>query len=556
MIANAISHTTTMKKFRKSYRVWKAYSVTLSVLGSYIWLRGIKFFRGQKWYEIQITKLHLHNAEKVKNALLDLEGLFIKVGQLLSILSNFLPEDFQRPLETLQNRLPERPYEEVKRRIVQELGRTPEEIFQSFDTQPLATASIGQAHRAVLKDGTKVVVKVQHYGIEQVAEIDLEIIKRLTAFISWWMNIRGMDYLYTQIKQMIEEELDFSKEAKSANRIRENLKSEEKIVIPTIHPEYSTAKVLTTTFCSGVKIADTESLDKMGIPRDALIERVFDVWCKMILRDGYYHADPHPGNLLVQADGTLVILDFGATASVSANMRSGISGIIEAAIKSDSDTMVEACRKMGIVAEGREAEKMAKQIIAALRNFLQNEVKVEGLNFQDISINPFNNSLSDLIQDIGFNGIAGTVQIPKDYVLLNRALMLLLGISNTVAPGFNPLTVVRPHVRDYFLREQGGLTGAIRAYAQRALSTAIALPDDLQRSLRKLRGGEIEINSPDTLAAARILATAIRRLTFAIVAIGLVSFQPSLPLAYKPWIWAVAGLLALGAVWPLNHRKH
>ena len=185
----------------------------------------------------------------------------------------------------------------------------------------------------------------------------------------------------------------------------------------------------------------------MGIPRDALIERVFDVWCKMILRDGYYHADPHPGNLLVQADGTLVILDFGATASVSANMRSGISGIIEAAIKSDSDTMVEACRKMGIVAEGREAEKMAKQIIAALRNFLQNEVKVEGLNFQDISINPFNNSLSDLIQDIGFNGIAGTVQIPKDYVLLNRALMLLLGISNTVAPGFNPLTVVRPHVR-------------------------------------------------------------------------------------------------------------
>ena len=200
-------------------RVRKAYWTAFVVYFSYVWLSVRRRFLGKKWYEKRILALHIRNAERVKTAILELEGLFIKVGQLLSVMSNFLPEAFQRPLEALQDRLPPRPVEEVRRRIAEELGKSPEELFRHMEETPMATASIGQAHRAVLLDGTEVVVKVQHYGIEEIASVDLRILHRLTRIYAWLVDIKGVEYLYSQIRQMIEEEMDFNNEAQTMERI-------------------------------------------------------------------------------------------------------------------------------------------------------------------------------------------------------------------------------------------------------------------------------------------------------------------------------------------------
>ncbi|MEO0875277.1 MAG: AarF/UbiB family protein, partial [Bacteroidota bacterium] len=148
-----------------SKRIRKAYSVFARVAFSYLWLYLRKRLFGQAYFEKRITSLHIRSAERVKKAILELQGLFIKVGQLLSILTNFLPEEFQAPLDSLQDQVPARPYEQVRQRIVAELGKEPEDLFADFSREPLAAASIGQAHRARLEDGTEVVVKVQHLNI-------------------------------------------------------------------------------------------------------------------------------------------------------------------------------------------------------------------------------------------------------------------------------------------------------------------------------------------------------------------------------------------------------
>ena len=512
------------KIYRASWRIRKAYWTTLVVMFSYMRLLFFKKIFGKKYYDGRILDLHIKNANRAKIAILELNGLFIKVGQLLSILSNFLPEEFQKPLEELQDKIPPRPFHEVEQRIINEFGKKPNEIFKSIEETPLAAASIGQAHKAVLPDGTVVVVKVQHYNIEKIADVDLEIIRNLNKMVGWFFNIKGLDYVYTQIRKMIEEELNFLQEAQSMLIIGGNLNEIEGLVVPNVHVEFSTERVLTTTWHEGVKIADIEKLNKWGINKKDIVGRLLKAYCKMVFKDGFYHADPHPGNILIHPDGTIILLDFGAVAYLGKNLKEGIPELIEAAIKNDNAKVIDTMRSMGFLADGYEATEMAEKMINALRNFLQEEVKLEGLNFKDIEFDPFNNSLFGLIQDIGIGGIAGTIQMPKDFVLLNRMLTLLLGISNTLAPELNPLQVVRPYIKEYVLGEGDDMVSLASNFVRRSLSTAIGLPDELHRVLRIIEKGKLITRTPDIRDGARLLYQVGQQFLFAILIIAAATF--------------------------------
>ena len=482
----------------------KAYWTTTVVMLSYLRLYLAKKLFGKKYYEKRILKLHIKNAERVKDAILELKGLFIKIGQLLSILSNFLPDAFQKPLEELQDKIPPRPFHEVEKRIISELGKRPDELFHHFEKMPLAAASIGQVHKAELPDGTTVVVKVQHYNIEEVAHVDLEIIRNLNHLVGWFFDIKGLDYVYSQIRKMIEEELDFKQESMSMLAIARNLQTEEGLEVPDVYLPYSTERVLTSTWHDGVKIANIAQLDAWKVDKQDIVARLLKAYCKMVFNDGFYHADPHPGNILVKSDGTIVLLDFGAVAHLGQQLKDGIPQLIEAAIKNDNTKVIATMRDMGFLAEGNEANEMAEKMINALRNFLQNEVKLNGLDFKNIEVDPFNNSLFDLIQDIGLGGIAGTVQMPKDFVLLNRTLTLLLGISNSLAPELNPLQVVRPYIKEYVLGDGDDFVGMVSGFLRRSVSTAIGLPDELHRVLQLIEKNKLVTRTPDIKDGARL----------------------------------------------------
>lgn len=537
------------RTYSASWRIRKAYWTAFVVMFSYLRLYLARKIRGKRYYEKRILALHLRNAQRVKKAILELQGLFIKVGQLLSILTNFLPEAFQAPLEDLQDQIPARPYSEIQKRIQSELDKDPSELFADFTETPIAAASIGQAHRARLQDGTEVVVKVQHAHIETIAKVDLKVIERLTALVAWFFEIKGIEYAYTQVKKMIEEELDFRKEAFSMLAIQANLSDEKAFAIPQVHPDYSSQRVLTTTFHPGVKISNIEQIDEWGIDKRDLANRLVHAYCQMVFEDGFYHADPHPGNILVKKDGTLVLLDFGAVATLKTNMRTGLLKLIEAAAKNDSNGIIDALKLMEILADEREATKIAEKVIDAFRNFLQNEVQFDGLSFQDIKVNPFETSLFNLTQELGIKGIANTVQIPKDYVLLNRMVTLLLGICNTLDPHMNPIEVMRPYFQEFVLGERGDLVKFIRELLQKTVANVISLPADVRKTLDRVQRGELEVKSIGSIQRTQLLYALGQQFVFTILGIATLTFtylfQDSAYQEYTPWGWALAALLGL-----------
>lgn len=513
------------KIYHRSYRIRKAYWTAFVVMMSYFRIYLLSKIFGKNYYKKRLNSLHIKNAYRVKKTILQLQGLFVKVGQLLSILSNILPEAFQAPLDELQDKIPARPFSEIKARIISELGKSPHELFREFNETPIAAASIGQAHKAKLKDGTVVVVKVQHANIEKIAQTDLHIIEQLTKLTAWFFEIKGIEYTYTQVRQMIEEELDFEQEADAMKRIRHNLRNEQGLSIPEIHPEFSAKRVMTTTFYEGIKINDIAQLDKWKLNKREISNRLVHAYCQMVFEDGFYHADPHPGNILVQKDGTLVLLDFGAVATIQPDMRRGLLQLIEGAAKNDAEKIIEALKMAGFIADDNEAVRIAEKVIDAFREFLQNEVQFEGMNLKDIKVNPFDSSFFKLAMNLGIRELTSAIQVPKDYVLLNRMVTLLMGICNTLDIHSNPLEVMQPYFQKYMLGEKGDTVQFIKDLVQQTATTLFAIPTDLQKVLHQAHRGELEVQIRDRQQHTKAVYFLGQQLIYAILLIAVGAFS-------------------------------
>lgn len=492
--------TLTAIKFRgaaaRRLRFVKAYQTTFIVIASYLRLSLLSKVLGRAWFEANLSRIHALNARRIERTIVELQGLFIKVGQLISIMTNFLPEEFRKPLESLQDQVPPRPLAEIRARIEEELGRPPEELFARFEERPLASASLGQVHRAVLQDGSEVVIKVQHADIDEIVRLDLKTIWRIMVIVGWFVPVKGLDVIYAQVREMILAELDFVREAAFMERIRSNLSAEERVTVPTLYNPFCTARVLTSTYCDGVKVSDLARLDEWGIDRTDLARRLVRAYCKMIFVDGLYHADPHPGNILVMRDGTIVLLDFGAVAELSPSMRQGIPDFLEAVLKRDTNGIYRSLRSMGFIAHGVEAEKASEKIVEYFHRRFQDEVRLESLNLKDIKIDP-QKGLENLIdlrkQDISIREMTSAFQVPKDWVLLERTVLLMSGVCTYLDPHMNPVAVIRPYLEEFVLGEDRDFTTLVMNALKDTAMSALAVPDDVRKYLSKAMRGELEM---------------------------------------------------------------
>ena len=503
------------KIYKPSVRRRKAYWTAFKVFGSYLKLGFLSKLFGQRYYEEKLPLTNKRNAERIKKTVLELQGLFIKFGQLISVLSNILPDEFRTPLESLQDKIPARPYAEVEASIKSEFGKTPTELFTSFEQTPIAAASIGQVHRAKIGE-IDVAVKIQHSNILNVAEADLNVIENLVKLMARFWNIGGIDNLYLQVRQMVEEELDYSREAISMQTIRENLISnpELKVVIPKVFQEYCSSKVIVTEFCVGTNIGHLDEWKDWDIDHDDLVERFLKLYCKMILVDGYYHADPHPGNILVNKKGEIILLDFGAVARLSPEMKKAIPELLQAILKNDNERMVEAMRKMGCISTSKDANKVADKFLNTIKDFLQNEVKIDNLNIE-VNVNP--TSIVNLVNDLDISNLTRTFQVPKDWVLLNRVVVLVAGIANQVAPNLNPVHTIRPYIKNHLLEEEGGLSNFIISSLKNQVVTAISLPNDLSTFLNNANKGKLELKISDLSAGMQLLYRLGQQILYAIL---------------------------------------
>src|SRR5450432_3822521 len=281
-------------------RSLRAYWATWRVIWSYLWLRFRARFHSETWIEHRLRAVHLRNARRIEATIVSLQGLFIKVGQLISIMTNFLPEEFRKELEGLQDAVPPRPYVDIEARICEELGKSPDELFTSFERRPIASASIGQVHLARLHDGAKVAVKVQYPDIDEIVKRDLNTLRRIFRIVEWFIPYQGLEDLYREIRAIVMEELDYRAEAENSVRIAANFEGRTDVAFPRVVSELSTERVLVTHFETGVKITDKLGTKQLGLERGELARQVVEIYCQQIFTDGIYHADPHPGNLLVR----------------------------------------------------------------------------------------------------------------------------------------------------------------------------------------------------------------------------------------------------------------
>jgi len=510
------------KRGANRWRFVRAYTTTFQVIWSYMSLFWLAKLIGRAYRDQRIKAVHKENAKRVYATILELQGLFIKVGQLLSIMANFLPEEFRQELEGLQDQVPPRAFAEIAPRVEAELGGKVDDLFDDFHREPIASASLGQVHAAATKEGRRVAVKVQHQDIDEIVRLDLKTIRRIITVVQWFVPVQGLDGYYHQIKDLLRQELDFTGEADNIEKIARNFERDPRVIFPVPVRELSTSRVLTTTFVEGKKLTDLAGLDAMGIDKKELASRLVRVYCQMIFVDGIYHADPHPGNILVNADGDLVLLDFGAVAELSQPMREGIPEFLEGIIRRDTDRLVKALRKMGFLSRTSD-EAVSEKIIEYFHQKFQEEVKLESFNLKDIKIDPqrgFENLLDLRKMNVGLKELSDAFHIPRDWVLLERTILLVYGCCSMLDPELNPMGIIQPYLQDFVLGNRDWQKVAMETVRDMALR-AVTLPEDLRKYLQRATRGEMEVKVKGVQEGARTLYVVGRQLIY--TAIGIAS---------------------------------
>ncbi|HEX9951287.1 MAG TPA: AarF/ABC1/UbiB kinase family protein, partial [Rubricoccaceae bacterium] len=444
-----------------------------------------------------------------------------------------LPEPFRAELDGLQDRVPAGPFEAVRARIVEELGSEPDALFATFDRAPVASASLAQVHRATLPDGRQVAVKVQHADIEAIAALDLRAIQTILRVVGRVFGIRGLREQMRQIELVIAEELDFTREASNLAAIAARFEGVRGVAFPEAIPERSARRVLTTTWQDGIRSGDLVALDTAGIDRAALAERLLATYGRMIFEDGLYHADPHPGNLLVRPTpgdpaGTLVFLDFGAVATLTPDMRRGLAEMVASVLARDARRVTAALLTMGFepTGQGASAEAVAAFVEGVHASVLDG-INPLALRFDDLSLSFAMQAQADAFGQMKAAGVsvrdlAGAYRVPKDWILLERTALLLLGLGAALAPGLNPLRVLAPIIEPL---ARGAAPDIFASFGDRLVAGVqrlFALPETAARAVERVDRGEVrlpEIEARLGAEADRVVAAA-RGVVWAVFAAG------------------------------------
>lgn len=466
----------------------KAYFTAFTILFSYLKLKLIKPLLSVSSFQKKLEQKHIKNAEKVKDSIISLNGLFIKVGQLLSILSNVLPDAYGLALESLQDRAPASSAADSEATILEEMGQPSSAIFSEFAEEPIAAASIGQVHIAKLKTGQKVAVKIQHPQIENLANLDLKIIENLVKLAGKYFKVNGIDNIYKQVRIMINEELDYCHEATAMQKIANNLKKNNNVIIPHVYSQFSSSKVLVTEYCEGQKITNKDLYQEAYLDAEDISNKLMEAYCKMLLVDGYYHADPHPGNILVNNSGQIVLLDFGAVGILSDTTRREIPKFLQAIVAKDSERVLSSMQKMGFVGKDKDTERTAQKMIEAMNEFISS-----GINFSEMDYDTIKNSnIDELRRELSFRELTETFDVPKDWILLQRSLVLLLAIFANISPDYNPVDTIKPYIKKMVLSKEGFKNLVLDSIVSQA-TTLLGIPRKIDSFLTKANKGELEV---------------------------------------------------------------
>ncbi|QHC03957.1 2-polyprenylphenol 6-hydroxylase [Anoxybacillus sp. PDR2] len=374
--------------------------------------------------------------ERIRLVLQELGPTFVKLGQIASTRPDLIPGPIIRELEKLQDQVSSFSFAEVARTVQEELGSDVDRLFQQFEAVPIAAASIGQVHRAILHSGEQVAVKIQRPNIAHMIETDLEILQDLAILaerrLSWAAQYQIGD-MVEEFSQSLRAELDYTIEARNADKIFQQFKQDPSIYVPKVFWEYSSKKVLTMEYVEGIKLNELERLKESGYDLKHLAERLTKAILQQILREGFFHGDPHPGNLFVLPGEVIAFIDFGMIGRLTPDMKYHFSSLVIALMRHNTDGIVKSLYQMGLVPEHVDVSRLHEDI--------------EQLREKYYNVPLSQISLGEALHDLFHVAFQHSIRIPKDLTLLGKTLLTVEGVAEQLDPELNILNIAEPFGR-------------------------------------------------------------------------------------------------------------
>lgn len=387
-----------------------------------------------KWLRNEKPVMEYTRFERVRMAAEELGPTFIKLAQILSNRPDIIPEALVKEFEKLQDRVPPVPFAQAKVIVEQQLGKKISEVFEYFSEVPMASASIGQVYKAKMLTGEEVVVKVQRPGVAEIIEQDLSIIKEAVRRMDRYMKKQGVlnaEDVVLVFERAITKELDYRNEARNIERFRNTYRHRTDFYVPKAYREFSTDKVLIMEFASGCKITDVEQLQAWNLNPARIVEKGMDIYLSQIFEFGYFHGDPHPGNVLVNEYGTIILLDFGMVGQLMKKDKYAFAGIFIAMSRFDAREMAQQLKKLAV-----------EDNITDMRQFVYdlNDL-IEDYAYLDVS----ESSIQDVIQRLQKIMYDYHITVPGGVFLIFRAFAILEGIGKKLHPNFKTYEFIRPY---------------------------------------------------------------------------------------------------------------
>jgi predicted unusual protein kinase regulating ubiquinone biosynthesis (AarF/ABC1/UbiB family) len=384
-------------------------------------------------------------AEWLKRSLLKLGPTFIKIGQTLATRGDLLPLPYVKELMTLQDQVPAFPTHEAFARVEAELGRTIQEAFAEIEVEPIASASLGQVYRARLHTGEEVAVKVQRPNLAGTIQSDIHVLRGLLALLLARFPRLGenadWEGMLDEFSETIHEEMDYVHESQNAERFRRNFRAWRVIHVPKIYSSHTTARVLTMEFIRGEKVTDIEALRARRISPVKVNRLLVRTYLKQLLEDGFFHADPHPGNLLVMRDGRLAFFDFGMAGVITPRLQAQMIDAFFHVVEKDVGGLAQDLFNLNFLKPSVDPEKVRPVIEGLFSHYLN--LKLGEVNFKELTYD-----LAEVVYEYPF-------RLPSHFTYIMRALMTLEGIGIATDPGFNFFETAKPYAKDFMLRREG-----------------------------------------------------------------------------------------------------
>jgi predicted unusual protein kinase regulating ubiquinone biosynthesis (AarF/ABC1/UbiB family) len=479
----------------------------------------------------------------IRETLLDLGPTFIKVGQLFSTRADIFPIEFVEELSKLQDRVPAFSYEQTRDIIESDLGKPIQTLFSSFEPIPLAAASLGQVHRARLHSGEEVVVKVQRPGLKSLFTIDLEILKGIAHYFQshpTWGKGRDWIGIYEECCRILWQEIDYLSEGRNADTFRRNFRGYDWVKVPRVFWRFTSARVLTLEYMPGIKISHYEALDAAGLDRSRLARLGAQAYLHQLLGDGFFHADPHPGNIAVTTEGALIFYDFGMMGQVQPLTRERLMGTFMGIARRDADQVMNSLIELGALAEVEDMSPVRRSIQYILDNFMDKP-------FEEQSIDAISDDLYAVAYDQPF-------RFPATFTFVMRAFSTLEGVGKGLDANFNFMEAAKPFAAQLMTSgnstdNSSSILGELSRQAAQVSTSALGLPRRIEDTLDKLERGDIRVRvrSIETDRALRRISGVNAANSYAILVGAFTLSATILLISEFVWLAIVPGLLALGA---------